>query len=440
MKFLKFSSLVRFVFTGGFALTIAYILYYYCILCNTEKSCWDAIKDNAVQSIGGIGITITIAVMYFVGVIFFGLRMSLSRSKMLSKFYDGTSLRWRIILCPYIELDINHLCDELKEECKGKRQIPNWIYMVKRPSELLDSVVEYMFKGAGEDADDEMRYMNETATTLIFILYFAILLPLVRLIITLVQSLIGKNIVSELTNILILLAVLIGLVLILSVIAKTFAIKFLMKLGHMENVCKGVKGISKLPFSPNEYPTAFVLIRTTRKEDNSKKQEQQETGATEDKNKYKYIENALHSVVTQDYPNVRIIILEDVESANKSGAKSPEITTILNTILDEKNKKWEKLISYNQEKCDGPAGAAYRIRELFLMVAKERDIAIMLDDDDTLRHNGAISDIVLHMCMHQADICLCSFETIEDMHLNICNNGGKTHNDIVKRLEEKGGH
>ena len=141
----------------------------------------------------------------------------------------------------------------------------------------------------------------------------------------------------------------------------------------------------------------------------------------------------------QDYPNVRVIILDDVESTNSSGTNNQEIMTIINTIKDKNNfgEKWEKLISYNQEKCDGPAGAAYRIRELFLMVAKERDIAIVLDDDDTLRHDGAISDIVLHICMHQADICLCSFETTENMHLNICNNGGKTHNEIVKKLEEK---
>lgn len=429
MKFLKFSSLVRFVFTGGFSLAIAYLLYY----------CCEGTADNTVldffKSVGGIEITIAIATMYFVGVIFFGLRMSLSRSKMLSKFYDRISLGWRRILCPYIELDVNHLCDELKENRKEGRRIPDWIYMVKQPSELLDRVVEYMFKGAGEDADDEMRYMNETATTLIFILYLAILLLFVRFII----ALIGSSLVSEPTNILILLTVLIGLVLILSVIAKTFAIRFLMKLGHMENVCKGVKDISKLSFSPNEYPTAFVLIRTTRKEGNNKKQEQQETEVTgeKDKNEYKYIENALRSVATQDYPNVRIIILEDVESINKSKTENLEIKTIIEVIRKEFGQEWGRLISYNQDKCEGPAGAAFRIRELFLMVAKERDIAIMLDDDDTLRHDGAISDIVLHMCMNQAEICLCSFETIEDMHLNICNNGGKTHNDIVKRLEEK---
>ena len=305
MSSLKFSSLVRFVFTGGFALAIAYLLY----SCNSNMAgISEAITGNAVleslKSIGGIGITVAIAVMYFVGVLFFGLRMSLSRNCKISKFAG-----WRKFLFPYIRLDVNHLCNELKESREEGRRIPDWIYMVKRPGELLDRVVEYMFKGAREDADDEMRYMNDTATTLIFILYLAILLLFVRFII----ALIGSSLVSEPTNILILLTVLIGLVLILSVIAKTFAIRFLMKLGHMENVCKGVKDISKLSFSPNEYPTAFVLIRTTRKEGNNKKQEQQETEVTgeKDKNEYKYIENALRSVATQDYPNVRIIILEN---------------------------------------------------------------------------------------------------------------------------------
>lgn len=440
MSSLKFSSLVRFVFTGGFALAIAYLLY----SCNSNMAgISEAITGNAVleslKSIGGIGITVAIAVMYFVGVLFFGLRMSLSRNCKISKFAG-----WRKFLFPYIRLDVNHLCNELKESREEGRRIPDWIYMVKRPGELLDRVVEYMFKGAREDADDEMRYMNDTATTLIFILYLAIPTQLVISTVNLVQYLIEGNLAIELTHILIsltaVLAVLVMLILILSVTAKTFAVKFLMKLGHMENVCKGIEGKSDMPFSPNEYPTAFILIRTTKK---GNKDKDNKKDKSKDKG-YRYLENALRSVTRQDYPNIRVIILDDVESADKSGTKDPEITTIINAIQDRPDqrqgkaeKKWEELISYNREVCEGPAGSAFRIRELFLMVAKERDIAIMLDDDDTLRHDGAISDIVLHMCMNQADICLCSFETIENMHLNICNNGGKTHNDIVKRLEEE---
>ena len=418
MKFLKFSSLVRFVFTGGFAFAIAYLL----VFCNSDDHS-DAIAIlGFLKSIGGIGITIAIAVMYFVGVVFFGLRMSLSRNCKVSKFVG-----WRKFLSPCIRLDVNHLCNEFKDNREEGRRIPDWIYMVKRPSELLDRVVEYMFKGAKEDTDDEMRYMNETATTLIFILYLAIPIQIVISMINFVQILKKSNLEQALTNTSISLAifgaVLVVLIQILSVTAKTFAVNFLMKLGHMENVCKGLEGKSKLPFSPNEFPTAFVLIRTTKKGSNN--------------NGYKYLKNALRSVIRQDYPNIRVIILDDVENINESKTQDSEITTIIDAILDKSDKKWEKLISYNQDICEGPAGAAFRIRELFLMVAKERDIAIMLDDDDTLRHDGAISDIVLHICMNQADICLCSFETIEDTHLNICNNGGKTHNDIVARLEKE---
>ena len=437
MKSLKFSNLVRFVFTGGFTLVIAYFMYYFNsdLFSYGKKYCENATADNTafdfLNSIDGIGI-ITIAVMYFIGVILFGFRMWLSQ---LSRNCKASKIvRW--ILFPYISLDINHLCDEFKENRKEGRRIPDWIYMVKQPSELLDRVVEYMFKGAGEDADDEMKYMNETATTLILILYLTILIQLGILIFDWAN---GNFSIEQTKTYILIWGILSLFVLILSMIAKTFAIKFLIKLGHLENVCKGLKDKSELPFSPNEYPTAFVLIRTTRKENN--KQQKRKGKRGEDhasvKKVYEYIENALCSVAMQDYPNTRVIILEDVESINNSETNNSEITAIINAIQKKYGQKWERLISYNQDKCEGPAGTAYRIRELFLMVASERDIAIMLDDDDTLRHDGAISDIVLHMCMNQAEICLCSFETIEEMHLNICNNGGKTHNDIVKRLEEK---
>ena len=71
MKFLKFSSLVRFVFTGGFASAIGYLMYYLNsdLFCSAKSCCGNTTADNTaldfLSSIGGIEITITIAVMYF---------------------------------------------------------------------------------------------------------------------------------------------------------------------------------------------------------------------------------------------------------------------------------------------------------------------------------------------------------------------------------------
>ena len=410
---MKFSNLVRYVFTGGFvAVIVLFILIINDIIEPWKDSSNILEGENGVIS---IMIMLLIAAFYFIGVIFSGVRLWLSKFDCFFYFYNSKLRFWGRLLFPYVMFDVNHLCADLKYTYKAHCNFPHWIYLVNRPDKLLDCMVDYTFKLADEDVDDEMRYMNETATTLIFILYLSLFAQLVAFGLTVDVNKLMPNLFA--------MIILAGLIVLLSVVAYTFAFKFLMKLGNMEKVCKDAKNILNMPFSIHEYPTAFILIRTTTKsfEENKKRNND-------------CLKDALCSVAMQDYPNIKVIVLDDVVDKKDSRTKEV-IDAYKNLELKEERRKLS--MSYDKGICNGAAGSAYHIRELFLTIASERDVAIMLDDDDTLKYNGAISDIMIRMHMCGADICLSSFETTEDLQLNICNKGGKTHNDIVKRLEKK---
>jgi hypothetical protein len=402
MKFsnLKFSNLVKYLFTGGVALVV--VLFF--IPKETRIFISDMYNEYS-SALGTIMFIFIIAVIYFLGVLIFGVRLCLSLLIAFNKWlYKNNSLNkfiyeFILILCPFVRFDVNHMAKKLSISSNLNFYLPNWIYLVKHPQRLLDCMVDYTFKVAGEDIDDEMRYMNETAVTLMFI--FSLTIPF----------LINYIVCFDVSWIIFIpFVVLYGLLCVLSYI---FAVKFLTKLGNMEKVCENEKIMSNLPFQLNELPTVYVLIRTTDRQKRSND----------------CLKDALNSVAKQDYPNIKIIVLDDVDETEKS--KTQDI------IVESKRNHNNLSISYDKHQCGGPAGAAYYIREIFLRVASERDIAIMLDDDDTLNYSSAISDIVLHMYKYKADICLCSFEVVENLNLNICNKGGKTHNKIVEKLERE---
>ncbi len=400
MKFsnFKFSNLVKYLFTGGVTLVIILLLLPEEIRLSISK-----MYNEHSNSLGTIIFIFIVAIIYFLGVLIFGVRLWLSTFISFNQWlYKNEHLRYNYILriFPFIGFDVNHMAKKFSKLSSSKFYFPNWIYLVQHPQRLLDCMVDYTFKVAGEDIDDEMRYMNETAVTLIFILYFVILFFFIY------------NLFCSCWD-WVLLIPLVVLCFLLCVLSYIFAVKFLTKLGNMERVCNTMKIMSNLPFQLNEMPTVYVLIRTTDKQERSND----------------CLKDALSSVAKQDYSNIKIIVLDDVDETEKSKTQD---------IIVESKKNHDNLsISYDKHQCGGPAGAAYYIREIFLRVASERDIAIMLDDDDTLSYSSAVSDIVLHMYKYKADICLCSFEVVESLNLNICNKGGKTHNKIVEKLESE---
>jgi ABC-type multidrug transport system fused ATPase/permease subunit len=324
MKFsnLKFSNLVKYLFTGGVALVV--VLFF--IPKETRIFISDMYNEYS-SALGTIMFIFIIAVIYFLGVLIFGVRLCLSLLIAFNKWlYKNNSLNkfiyeFILILCPFVRFDVNHMAKKLSISSNLNFYLPNWIYLVKHPQRLLDCMVDYTFKVAGEDIDDEMRYMNETAVTLMFI--FSLTIPF----------LINYIVCFDVSWIIFIpFVVLYGLLCVLSYI---FAVKFLTKLGNMEKVCENEKIMSNLPFQLNELPTVYVLIRTTDRQKRSND----------------CLKDALNSVAKQDYPNIKIIVLDDVDETEKS--KTQDI------IVESKRNHNNLSISYDKHQCGGPAGAAY---------------------------------------------------------------------------------
>lgn len=192
---------------------------------------------------------------------------------------------------------------------------------------------------------------------------------------------------------------------------------------HIGNQCNALEHNDKnLHQIYNLYgaPTAFILIRSH-------------------ENDASYLHNALKSIAEQTYYNIRIIVLEDRQNGQTSKSKVEE--EIRKFIDEQESKKdprrYRDIISYCNKNCGGAAGAAFHIREAFFQIANDDDIAIFLDGDDRFKRPDAVEDIVAQMERTKAQICVTSFETVEKTDNNICNNGGKSHLDQVRKFKKK---
>lgn len=149
-------------------------------------------------------------------------------------------------------------------------------------------------------------------------------------------------------------------------------------------------------------PTAYILIRT---------------------NSDKYISDTLESISIQTYPNIKVIILEDKDASE---------TIYDNVNIINKEKCEEKLdIIYYKSDVTGPYNLSVEIRDRFLDLSSDEDIAIILDSDDYFASNSVVSDIVTKMSEKDANICVSSFVPFGKMSLNYAKN---YHNKLVKKL------
>lgn len=151
-------------------------------------------------------------------------------------------------------------------------------------------------------------------------------------------------------------------------------------------------------------PKVFVLIRT---------------------NTHQYLDEALNSIKTQDYPNIKVIILIDSNIKNNSSIEQ------IDKIISSDDYSCLN-ISFYQSNNSGAAALAYEIRTLFLHFANEDDYAVMLDSDDKFNKTSyVISNIVTKMEMTESNICLIRFEIFGKKHLNYSKN---YHNKLIKRI------
>ena len=421
---LRFSDIVRYFFVGGLTCFMIIVFNDYIIADPTSTGLYELVKlfsgDNSMNAVLDIvtasissgtviGIVAVIAVMCFVGVIVQGVKMFVSyipRWRPKSKRYAQSS--WLIFLIAPLYLDVYAFACVLKQYAKAS--VPSWIYLSYIPNKQLATLEDYLSQNTSDNIDGDMRFFNDCFSALALVFYVMFLAS--------VGYYIGPGACCW-GN----LWLILSLYVLCSGLAALFAYKHINNIGTKCLACEK-KGQSIGPLY-NLYgsPVAFVLIRTHSKEgtDNSGR-----------------LYRALESVAMQSYENIRIIVMEDVDdTVDKSKTKETIDRFVARQIKLDGKKDFGSRVSWSRKKCKGPAGAAYYAREMFLNIASENDVAIMLDDDDTLRREDSVLDIMTQMFRFNADICLSSFETLEEVELNICNNGGKTHNDIVASLSRK---
>lgn len=147
-------------------------------------------------------------------------------------------------------------------------------------------------------------------------------------------------------------------------------------------------------------------------------------------NSAKYISEELHSITTQTYPNIKIIVLLDASLQEPNNQK--ERDALLEKIDAFRGKL--NIQTYESSKT-GPAQLAYEIRQIFLDYANSDDVAMILDSDDKLYSPSVVSQIMTKLFKTQSNICLIRFEIFGKQNLNYSKNH---HNDLVKFLCFKG--
>ena len=148
-----------------------------------------------------------------------------------------------------------------------------------------------------------------------------------------------------------------------------------------------------------------------------------------------YFEDALRSVMEQDYYNIQIVVLEDFE------IKKAEKTAIEQTInrLEKEYRKSMLKVIYLCHPSGNPAESSYTIRRHILNISEdENDIVFILDDDDILFSNSVISDVVDKMDKTEANLCLVKYQIFGEPQMNISRDNGISHNFIVNEISRKG--
>lgn len=135
-----------------------------------------------------------------------------------------------------------------------------------------------------------------------------------------------------------------------------------------------------------------------------------------------YYEEQLESIRAQRYPNLKVIALIDKQSNDKDKIIS---------IIDRYRKEHKLNIIHYISAGSGPASLNYEIRDIFLNMADNDDVAISLDSDDLFASKDVVTRIMGRMSRTKANICLLTFETFGDTTLN---NAKNYPNEFVKQL------
>lgn len=183
---------------------------------------------------------------------------------------------------------------------------------------------------------------------------------------------------------------------------------------------------------------AFILIRTKLNLWNLRR----------NKVELSYFQECLESALRQTYPNTSIIILKYGLFAlplftTKYWWCPRVVRKIVNRHKTNTNITVPEVYVYHHNN-RGAALSLYNIHRILIdkigkIEVNDNDIAILLDDDDMLVNSSVVQDIVDRMDKKNASICLTQFESIGESSLNIVNQAGRIHNNLIKELNEQGG-
>lgn len=440
---LKFSDIIRYILLGSLSLIIlsqpVYILLTIAneeFIQQTENLFMQLLpKLTASNSTyASVAIVVLLAASYLVGAAAQGYRLYLLQTirtcyqyTIVRDFMEycfgnpGKKYKWldplpfpsfcrnilRVFVVPNFYYDIYNYTRVLKFSKNSTLQIPEWIYISDEPQmtcEVIDKLV-------GKRGEDDHLYLNEFLTSLTAVIWSCIWLMIPLLFFMPCRTFL---------TMVIYLAFEIGF----CIAAKSFGEEYIRSLGmwfraklESEHRMEEYGRIIALHGAPKVY----ILVRTV------------STGNF-------YLDRTLESIERQSYKNFQVIVIEDLgqPEPQKTQAKdSKPKVTIAQQVVERYNDREKHPSLYNhitfcKLKCGNPATTMMHERDFFLKMADKRDIAVILDDDDELRTDDALLNIVHAITRSKANLCLCSFESKGDLGLDITNNGGGVHNHLIQ--------
>lgn len=403
---LKLSDIIRYILLGVLAISLGVVILYQRGVI--AESHLDFIVDNEklIDSFSLILIAGFVGLCYLAGIIInaclsflLSTYLNLSYSSSQTWFTKAVS---KILYVLVYRGTVSDTCYYFQKRC-GKpnftaTDIPSWLLLPRFPDKLLFILAEKVL--SKQENDCEYLYLNEFILGLRFLVVIAGVDHLFR----------GLSQI-EFSY----LAWLVVIWLVLSMLAKNYAIKYVKYIGVCVDAADN-KDIDVQKMLPNfEIPCAYILIRSTF-----------------DRNEV-FFEKMLNSVVAQDYPNIKVILLED-ENKSRPATISEDTDITIQRIVGNKFE-----VIHLIKECGSAAAASIFIREHFIDEALDEDFAIFLDDDDYFSGNDSVSRIVNKMTETNANMCLLGFTTYKDMRLNLVADDTKLlYNKLLDELSPKG--
>lgn len=445
---LKFSDIVRYILLGSLSLVAlsqpVYILLQIVdkgFILQTEHLFTELLpmlQDNS-STYAMVAIVVLLAASYLMGAAAQGYRLFLLQSvrtgyqyAWVRKFVEfcfgnpSKQLKWmsnlrhpnfwrnllRVSVLPSIYYDIYNYTRVLKFRKKSTLQIPEWIYISDEPqmiSEVIDKLV-------GMRDEDDHLYLNEFLTSLAAVLWTFILL-MVPLLFFMPGRTFITMIIYYVTEICLCIA------------AKSFGEEYIRSLGMWFRAkLEGERRMEEYGriIALHGAPKVYLLVRTVSSKDF-------------------YLDKTLESIERQSYKNFQVIVIEDlgqptaknVHASNQQPKESKAQQVVERYNDREKHPSLYNHITFCKLECGNPATTMMRERDFFLKMADKRDIAVILDDDDELRTEDALLNIVHAMTRNKANLCLSSFESKGDLGLDITNNGGGVHNRLIQKYSRE---